>query len=107
MIVRTDRFAKNPSQTELIAAYEKLAAPLAKRVVGRIGAPLTLDASPAGEIAIGQVIADAQLAATQDAGAQIALMNPGGIRVGAGQARRMARFATKTCSRCSRSPTTW
>jgi 5'-nucleotidase len=80
VIVRTDRFAKNPIQTELIAAYEKLAVPLAKRVVGRIGAPLTLDANPAGEIPLGQVIADAQLAATQDAGAQIALMNPGGIR---------------------------
>ena len=80
VIVRTDRFAKNPIQTELIAAYEKLAVPLAKRVVGRIGAPLTLDANPAGETPLGQVIADAQLAATQDAGAQIALMNPGGIR---------------------------
>ena len=43
---------------------------------------LTLDAKPAGgETPLGQaVIADAQLAATQDAGAQIALMNPGGIR---------------------------
>ena len=80
VIVRSDRFAKNPIQTELIAAYEKLAGPLAKRVVGRIGAPLTLDASPAGESPLGQVIADAQLAATLDAGAQIALMNPGGIR---------------------------
>src|SRR3984893_12630094 len=76
-IVRTDRFAKNPIQTELIAAYEKLAVPLPRRVVGRIGAPLTLDASPAGETPLGQVIADAQLAATQDAGAQIALTNPG------------------------------
>jgi 5'-nucleotidase len=80
VIVRTDRFAKNPIQTELIAAYERLAVPLAKRVVGGIGAPLTLDASPAGETPLGQVIADAQLAATKDAGAQIALMNPGGIR---------------------------
>jgi 5'-nucleotidase len=37
----------------------------------------------AGESAVGQVVADAQLAATRaaaDGGAQIALMNPGGLR---------------------------
>jgi 5'-nucleotidase len=80
VIVRPDRFAKDPHQSELIAAYERLAAPLARRVVGRIGAELSRDADPAGESALGQVIADAQLAATRDAGAQLALMNPGGIR---------------------------
>jgi 5'-nucleotidase len=80
VIVRTERFAKDPRLTQLIAAYEQLAVPLAKRVVGRASAPLPRDANPAGESPIGQVIADAQLAATLDAGAQIALMNPGGIR---------------------------
>ncbi len=79
-IVRTASFAKDPRQTELIAAYEKLARPLAQRVVGRIGGALPRDANPAGESVLGQVIADAQLGATRDAGAQIALMNPGGIR---------------------------
>jgi 5'-nucleotidase len=67
-------------QTELIAAYEKLSVSLAKRVVGRLAGALPRDASPAGESPLGQVIADAQLAATRDAGAQLALMNPGGIR---------------------------
>ena len=83
VIVRTERFAKDAAQTELIAVYEKLAAPLAKRVVGKIVATLTRDSSPAGESPVGQVIADAQLAATRaaaDGGAQIALMNPGGVR---------------------------
>jgi len=83
LIVRTDRFAKDAAQTRLIEVYEQLAAPLAKRVVGRIAAPLTRDESPAGEMAVGQVVADAQLAATRaaaDGGAQIALMNPGGLR---------------------------
>jgi len=79
-IVRTEAFAKDPRQTELIAAYEKLARPLAQRVVGRIGAALGNSAAANGESPMGQVIADAQLAATRDAGAQIALMNPGGIR---------------------------
>jgi 5'-nucleotidase len=80
VIVRNDRFAKNSVQTGLIAAYEKLAVPLARRVVGTLGASLSRDANPAGESPLGQVIADAQLAATHEAGAQIALMNPGGIR---------------------------
>ena len=79
-VVRTASFAKDPRQTELIAAYEKLARPLAQRVVGRIGAALTQATNPAGQSPLGQAIADAQLAATRDAGAQIALMNPGGIR---------------------------
>jgi 5'-nucleotidase len=79
-IVRTDAFAKDPRQTALIAAYQRLARPLAQRVVGRLGAALPRDANAAGESPLGQVIADAQLAATRDAGAQVALMNPGGIR---------------------------
>ena len=82
-IVRNDRFAKNPAQTRLIEAYEKLSAPLSKRVIGRIGNALTRDESPAGEMPVGQVVADAQLAATRaaaDGGAQLALMNPGGLR---------------------------
>jgi len=83
LIVRGDRFAADPQQLELIAGYERLAAPLAKRVVGRLAAPLSRDENPAGETPLGQWIADAQLEATQavaDGGAQIALMNPGGVR---------------------------
>src|SRR5207244_1295622 len=34
-----------------------------------------------GESALGQLIADAQLEATTDAGAEVAFMNPGGIRL--------------------------
>jgi 5'-nucleotidase len=79
-IVRTATYAKDAAQSQLIALWEQLAAPLAKRVVGRVGAPLTRDENPAGETAVGQLVADAQLAATTDAGAQIALMNPGGLR---------------------------
>jgi 5'-nucleotidase len=100
LIVRTDRFAKDAAQSKLIATYEQRAAPLAKRVVGRVGAPLTRDESPAGEMPVGLVIADAQLAATSDAGAQIALMNPGGVRANlsgdaAGQVRYEDLFAVQ------------
>jgi 5'-nucleotidase len=79
-IVRNATLAKAPEQTALIAKYEQLAGPLTQRVVGRIAAALPRDSNPAGETALGQVVADAQLAATRDVGAQIALMNPGGIR---------------------------
>jgi 5'-nucleotidase len=80
IIVRSAAFAKDPVQTALIAQYDKLAGPLTQRVIGRIGAPLPRDTNAAGESVIGQVIADSQLAAAKDAGAQIALLNPGGVR---------------------------
>jgi 5'-nucleotidase len=84
VIVRNATFAKDARQTTLIAQYEGLAGGLARRVVGRIAAPLPRDSSPAGESVLGQVVADAQLEATQAAGAQIAFMNPGGIRAAMG-----------------------
>jgi 5'-nucleotidase len=80
VIVRTDRYARDAAQSRLIAAYDALAAPLAQRPVGRLGAAFTRDESAAGESTIGELVADAQLAATADAGAQLALMNPGGLR---------------------------
>jgi 5'-nucleotidase len=51
-------------------------------VVGRITAALPRESNPAGESVLGEVIADAQLEATRDAGAQIVFMNEGGIRAG-------------------------
>lgn len=83
VIVRTSQFAKDPAQTQLIAGYEKLAGPLARRVVGHIDASISREASPAGATPMGQLIADAQLAATaspQEGGAVIAFMNSGGVR---------------------------
>jgi 5'-nucleotidase len=52
-------------------------------VVGNITATITRSTNNAGESALGDVIADAQLAATRSAGtgsAVVAFMNPGGIR---------------------------
>ena len=51
--------------------------------MGRLLAPATLAAAPGGDSPAGRLVADAQLAATRGAtegGAQIALMNPGGVR---------------------------
>jgi 5'-nucleotidase len=80
VIVRPETFAKDAQQTALIKAYEELAGPLGRRVAGRISAALPREENAAGESPLGRVVADAQLAATRAAGAQIALMNPGGLR---------------------------
>jgi 5'-nucleotidase len=80
-IVRTDAFAKDAEQTKLIAAYDERAKPIANRPTGKITDSIVRDLNAAGESVLGDIIADAQLAATAtDAGAVIALTNPGGIR---------------------------
>ncbi|MBI2381690.1 MAG: bifunctional metallophosphatase/5'-nucleotidase [Gammaproteobacteria bacterium] len=66
-----------------VQKYKALAAPLEQRTIGKINATITRTQNGAGESALGDAIADAQLAATKAAnlgGAQIAFMNPGGIR---------------------------
>jgi 5'-nucleotidase len=67
----------------LIGKYATLVAPLANRIVGSTTTAITRAQNAAGESALGDVIADAQLAATSDpafGGAVVAFMNPGGIR---------------------------
>ena len=69
--------------TALINKYKVLSAPLANRVIGSISADITRTNNAAGKSALGDVIADAQLDATNDPGfgdAVVAFMNPGGIR---------------------------
>lgn len=70
----------DPAAKALADKYRAAVAPIANRVVGRVSADVVRDARPNGESPLGDVIADAQLAYTRSAGAQIALMNPGGIR---------------------------
>jgi len=69
--------------TALIDRYDELSAPLSNAVIGTITEDITEDESAAGESGLGDVIADAQLAATSDpafGAAVVAFMNPGGIR---------------------------
>lgn len=76
-----------PDLTALIDKYDELSAPLANMVIGSITTDIPEIYNAAGEAAIGDVIADAQLAATSDSttgGAVVAFMNPGGIRTDAG-----------------------
>jgi 5'-nucleotidase len=82
-IVRTATLAKDPQQTALLEAYDRLAAPIANRPAGSVSATLSRVPNAAGESPLGDIIADAQLAATSAAdkgGAVIAFTNPGGVR---------------------------
>jgi 5'-nucleotidase len=82
-IVRSATIAKNPEQTALIESYDKLSAPLANRPAGSVSETLSRLPDNAGESPLGDIIADAQLAATSSektGGAGIAFTNPGGIR---------------------------
>ncbi|MCU7375552.1 5'-nucleotidase C-terminal domain-containing protein [Paucibacter sp. O1-1] len=68
---------------ELVNHYDALALVPKSRVIGSITAAISRAANAAGESALGDVIADAQLKATQPVGfgeARVAFMNPGGIR---------------------------
>jgi len=83
VIVRTGIYAKDPEQTALLESYDRLAAPLANRPAGSITETLSHTPNDAGESALGDIIADAQLTATStqaNGNAVIAFTNPGGIR---------------------------
>jgi 5'-nucleotidase len=81
VIVRSGQLAKDAAQTSLITAYDQLAAPIANRRAGTVTATLSRVPNDAGESPLGDVIADAQLAATAAAArAVIAFTNPGGLR---------------------------
>ena len=75
--------ANNPEVKNLVAAYKTAVSPLANQVVGTITAGMSNTANAAGEMEAGDLIADAQLQATQPTGlggALIAFMNAGGVR---------------------------
>ena len=83
VIVRTGTLASDPQQTALLESYDQFAAPIANRLAGSITDTLSRAPNDAGESALGDIIADAQLAATSaaaDGGAAISFTNPGGIR---------------------------
>jgi 5'-nucleotidase len=83
VIVRTGADAGDAEQTALLASYDKFAAPIANRRAGSIMGTLSRVPNDAGESVLGDVIADAQLAATRTdtkGAAVIAFTNPGGVR---------------------------
>jgi len=88
LVDRTDpainaAIAADPTVRNIVAGYNALVSPLSGAVVATIATGLPNGANAAGEMPAGDLIADAQLAATQPAslgGAQIAFMNAGGVR---------------------------
>jgi len=68
----------DPAAAALASAAAATVAPLVERVIGTATAAIGRVATPAGEHALGSLIADAQRAAVP--GAQAAFMNPGGVR---------------------------
>jgi 5'-nucleotidase len=80
VVRQEDLTRSDPVVAKVVKQYVDAAAPLANVVIGRIQGDLTR--TGAGESTLGDVIADSQLAATTAApgSAQIAFMNPGGIR---------------------------
>jgi 5'-nucleotidase len=76
----TRTVALDPGAQAIVDDAVTKSAPVANRPVGTITSDVTRTAAPSGETALGDVIADSQLAATQSAQAVVALMNPGGIR---------------------------
>jgi 5'-nucleotidase len=83
VIVRAGTLTSDPQQTALLESYDQFAAPIANRRAGSITDTLSRAPNDAGESALGDIIADAQLAATSTearGGAMIAFTNPGGIR---------------------------
>jgi 5'-nucleotidase len=75
--------AADTGMQAIVQGYAALAAPLADAVIGKLATALPATADAAGEMPAGSLVADAQLRATQASalgGAQIALMNPGGVR---------------------------
>ncbi|WFF01945.1 bifunctional metallophosphatase/5'-nucleotidase [Micromonospora sp. WMMD964] len=85
-VVVTRDVTKDPKQTALINRYKTVLGPVAGRQVGVTNEAITrsqetLFGTSLGESPLGNLIADAQLAATDDEeGAVAAFMNPGGVR---------------------------
>jgi len=75
--------AANPEVKNVVTAYKAAVSPLSNQVIATITADMTNLANGAGEMQAGDLIADAQLQATQPAalgGAVMAFMNAGGVR---------------------------
>jgi 5'-nucleotidase len=83
VIVRTAAYPSDPDQAALLQSYDKFAAPIANRRAGSVTETLSRTPNDAGESPLGDIVADAQLAATRteaNGAAVVAFTNPGGVR---------------------------
>jgi 5'-nucleotidase len=70
----------DPETVAFVQTWKERVAERANQPIGNITGDLTRAPSSSGETALGDVIADAQLESMKGEGAQVALMNPGGVR---------------------------
>ncbi|SNT58873.1 5'-nucleotidase [Streptosporangium subroseum] len=71
----------DPEISAFVQTWKDRVASVANKPLGKITADITNSGAASGESSLGNLIADGQLAATRTGGnAQIALMNPGGVR---------------------------
>lgn len=81
--VLNDDLPEDEELKALVDNYREASAEIANRPLGTITEEISRSPNEAGESALGDIVADAQLAATsaeENGGAQVAFMNPGGIR---------------------------
>jgi 5'-nucleotidase len=76
----TRTVAPDPEVQAVIDLAKQKSGPIANKKIGDISSDVLRAQNPAGESALGNLIADGQLEATKDNGAVLALMNPGGVR---------------------------
>jgi 5'-nucleotidase len=82
-VATTDRYPRyepDPAIAALVRRYAEKAGPMANRVIGRMTGPARREKTPSGEQVLGDLIADAHLAATRASGARIAVTNGSGVR---------------------------
>lgn len=78
-----DRTTADPAITPIVKKWTDLSAPIGNRVVGSITADITNPGNRQIETSMQNLVADGILAATrapEDGGAQMAFINPGGVR---------------------------
>jgi 5'-nucleotidase len=78
--VVTRDITPDPEVEKFVNTWKERVAPIANKEVGKIAADITRTPTAAGETPLGDLIADLQLEAMKEHGAQVAVMNPGGIR---------------------------
>jgi 5'-nucleotidase len=81
VLVQPGQYTPDPKVSALLADVKARSREMLARPVANIGATLVArKESEAGESPVGDLIADAIVAATREQGVQIGFMNPGGIR---------------------------
>ncbi|HEX4445938.1 MAG TPA: bifunctional metallophosphatase/5'-nucleotidase [Polyangiaceae bacterium] len=80
VMVDPGRFRPDRGVQRYVDTIARRAAPHTQRKVGVVHGELTAAPNPAGQSSLGQFVADAQLAAMREAGAQVAFANAGGLR---------------------------